>query len=76
MGIRQINEAISHMDTITQQNAAMVEELAAAAKSVQEQVEGVSNSMRLFRLAHGDRTLSQMDAVEMRKNQKLLLGAQ
>ena len=74
MGIRQINEAISHMDTITQQNAAMVEELAAAAKSVQEQVEGVSNSMRLFRLAHGDRTLSQMDAVQMRRSHKLQLA--
>ncbi|QTN30391.1 hypothetical protein HZ993_11735 [Rhodoferax sp. AJA081-3] len=53
MGIRQINEAISHMDTITQQNAAMVEQLAASAKAVQEQVEGVSNSMRLFRLVRG-----------------------
>ena len=74
MGIRQINEAISHMDTITQQNAAMVEELAASAKAVQEQVEGVSNSMRLFRLVRGERTLSQMDAVEMRKSQKLLLA--
>lgn len=74
MGIRQINEAISHMDTITQQNAAMVEELAASAKAVQEQVEGVSNSMRLFRLVRGERTLSQMDAVGMRTSHKLLLA--
>lgn len=74
MGIRQINEAVSHMDTITQQNAAMVEELAATAKSVQEQVEGVSNSMRLFRLARGDQTLSQMDAVQMRRSHKLELA--
>ena len=74
LGIRQINEAVSHMDTITQQNAAMVEELAATAKSVQEQVEGVSNSMRLFRLARGDRTLSQMDAVQMRRSHKLQIA--
>lgn len=69
-GISQINEAVTHMDSITQQNAAMVEELAAAAKSLQGQVEGVSSSMRLFRLARGEITLSQMDAVTLRKEQK------
>jgi aerotaxis receptor len=72
-GISQINEAVTHMDSITQQNAAMVEELAAAAKSLQGQVEGVSNSMRLFRLARGELTLSQMDAVSLRKDNKQAL---
>ncbi len=71
-GISQINEAIAHMDTITQQNAAMVEELAAAAKSLQGQVEEVSNSMRLFRLSRGELTLSQMDAVNLRREFKAL----
>jgi len=66
-GISQITEALAHLDTITQQNAAMVEELAAAARTVQSQVFGVSNSMRLFRLARGDVTLSQMDAVALRR---------
>lgn len=60
------------MDGITQQNAAMVEELAAAAKSLQGQVEEVSNSMRLFRLRRGELTLSQMDAVNMRREVKAL----
>ena len=68
IGITQINEAIAHMDTITQQNAAMVEELAASAKSLQSQVEGVSSSMRLFRLANGELTLSQIDAVQLRRD--------
>jgi aerotaxis receptor len=72
-GVAQVNEAVAHMDSITQQNAAMVEQLAAAAKSVQSQVEGVSNSMRLFRLTHGELTLSQVDAVEMRKEHKQLV---
>jgi len=67
LGISQINEAIVQMDSITQQNAAMVEELAATAKSLHYQVEGVSNSMKLFRLRHGDETLSQMDAVSLRR---------
>jgi aerotaxis receptor len=40
-GIAQINEAVSHMDSITQQNAAMVEQLAAAAQSLNSQVEAV-----------------------------------
>lgn len=73
-GIAQINEAITHMDTITQQNAAMVEELAAAAKSLEGQVEEVGNSMRLFRLVRGELTLSQIDAVNLRRETKLLLA--
>ena len=74
MGVSQINEAISHMDSITQQNAAMVEELAAAAKSLQHQVEEVGNSMRLFRLQGGELTLSQMDAVHLRREAKSLVA--
>jgi len=67
-GIAQINEAVSQMDSITQQNAAMVEELAAAASQLNQQVEEVDNSMRLFRLAKGDRTVAEADAVEMRRS--------
>ena len=70
LGISQINEAIVQMDSITQQNAAMVEELAATAKSLQYQVEGVSNSMKLFRLRDDDETLSQVDAVNLRRSEK------
>jgi aerotaxis receptor len=70
LGIGQINEAVAHMDSITQQNAAMVEELASAAQSLTTQVQGVSHSMRLFRLQPGERTLSEMDAVELRRQSK------
>jgi aerotaxis receptor len=73
LGISQINEAIVQMDAITQQNAAMVEELAATAKSLHFQVEGVSNSMKLFRLRRGDETMSQVDAVGLRRAGKTLL---
>jgi aerotaxis receptor len=73
LGISQINEAIVQMDSITQQNAAMVEELAATAKSLHYQVEGVSNSMKLFRLRSGDETLSQVDAVGLRRSGKPML---
>lgn len=66
-GISQVNEAVSHIDAMTQQNAAMVEQLAAAAQSLYGQVESVSNSMRLFRLETGETTLSQIDAVGLRR---------
>jgi aerotaxis receptor len=71
-GIAQINEAITQMDTITQQNAAMVEELAATAGSLSQQVQGVRNSMRMFRLKRGELTVSQIDAVGLRREHKAL----
>jgi methyl-accepting chemotaxis protein len=49
-GIDQINEAITHMDHSTQENAALVEEAAAAADSLQEQaarLEAVAGRFRL-----------------------------
>jgi aerotaxis receptor len=58
------------MDDITQQNAAMVEELAAASRSLDDQVDVVHNSIRVFRLFPGDKTLAEDDAVEARKRFK------
>lgn len=74
-GITQINEAVAHMDSMTQQNAAMVEELAAAAKSLTDQVQEAGNSMRLFRLTTGELTMSQLQAVDMRRSAKELMLA-
>lgn len=69
-GISQVNEAVTQMDTITQQNAAMVEELAATAGSLSSQVDSVSNAMRMFRLTRGELTLPQIDAVNPRRPNK------
>jgi aerotaxis receptor len=66
-GISQINEAVAHMDSITQQNAAMVEEIAAAAQSMRGQVAAVSDSMRMFRLTAGENLLAEVDAVTLRR---------
>jgi len=49
-GIGQINQAITQMDQVTQQNAALVEEAAAAAASLQEQAQGLSQVVSVFRL--------------------------
>jgi methyl-accepting chemotaxis protein len=50
MGISQINQAVSEMDTVTQQNAALVEEAAAAAQSLQEQSVHLAEVVSVFRL--------------------------
>jgi methyl-accepting chemotaxis protein len=52
-GIEQINEAIAQMDHVTQQNAALVEEAAAAASSLQDQAGGLSDVVSVFRVAGG-----------------------
>jgi methyl-accepting chemotaxis protein len=50
MGIEQINSAISQMDEVTQQNAALVEEAAAAAGSLQEQAATLSDVVSIFKV--------------------------
>lgn len=74
LGVSQINEAVTQMDTMTQQNAAMVEELAATAQSLSSQVQEVTSSMRLFRLSPGESTISQLDAVGLRRSNAPLLN--
>ncbi|MCP1573993.1 chemotaxis protein [Herbaspirillum rubrisubalbicans] len=53
-GIEQINQAIVQMDEVTQQNAALVEEAAAAAQSLQEQSSRLSETVGIFKLGSGD----------------------
>lgn len=50
-GIRQINEAVGMLDQGTQQNAAMVEESAAAAESLRRQAAEMQALVATFRLA-------------------------
>lgn len=73
-GTSQIAASLSDMDAITQHNAAMVEELAAASKSLDNQVDTVHNSIRVFRLFPGDKTLAEDDAVAMRTAAKVSDG--
>jgi len=49
-GIDQVNTAVVQMDQVTQQNAALVEEAAAAAGSLQEQVQNLAQAVSVFRL--------------------------
>jgi methyl-accepting chemotaxis protein len=49
-GIEQVNRAVTQMDEVTQKNAALVEEAAAAARAMQEQADQLHLQMRYFRL--------------------------
>ena len=51
-GLEQINIAVSQMDQVTQENAAMVEEAAAAAASMQNQVSILLQAVGMFKLTH------------------------
>jgi methyl-accepting chemotaxis protein len=50
VGIDQVNEAIAQMDQVTQQNAALVEQAAAAAGSLQEQAANLAAAAAGFKL--------------------------
>lgn len=52
-GIEQVNQAVTQMDETTQQNAALVEEAAAAAESMQDQTRALMQAVSVFRLANG-----------------------
>jgi methyl-accepting chemotaxis protein len=49
-GVAQVGEAITQMDQATQQNAAMVEEMAAAAGSMQHQASDLVGAVSVFKL--------------------------
>ena len=49
-GIDQVNQAVSQMDEVTQQNAALVEEAAAAAGALQSQAESLAEAVAVFRI--------------------------
>jgi len=52
-GIGQVHEAIAQMDQVTQQNAALVEEAAAAAHALQDQAADLEQVVRIFKLGSG-----------------------
>jgi methyl-accepting chemotaxis protein len=49
-GIEQVNKAVMDMEHMTQQNAALVEQSAAAAEALDEQAQALARSVEVFRL--------------------------
>ena len=52
IGVNQVGEAVSQMDTATQQNAALVEEIAAAAASLKTQSHELVEAVSVFNIGH------------------------
>jgi hypothetical protein len=52
-GVDQVNKALTQMDEVTQRNAALVEENAATAKTLEQQAKAMDERVSFFRLARG-----------------------
>lgn len=63
-GIEQVNRAVMQMDQLTQQNAALVEEVATASASMVEQAADLRRLMERYRLAEA--------APQMRRDQRVV----
>jgi len=50
-GIGEVNTAINQLDQMTQQNAALVEESAAAADSLRDQAQRLAEAVAIFKLS-------------------------
>ena len=72
LGVNQINQAVSDMDSLTQKNAALVEEIAASATTLRDKAGEVASSVSVFQLKGGARTAAAPapDAVALRKAMK------
>ena len=53
-GVSQVGEAVMHMDQVTQQNAALVEQMAAAASSLKSQAQDLVQVVSIFRVGDGN----------------------
>jgi len=53
-GVSQVGEAVTQMDLVTQQNAALVEEMAAAAGSLKSQAQELVQVVAVFKLSPND----------------------
>ncbi len=80
-GIAEVNRAVGQMDDMTQQNAALVEEAAAAAESLHEQTVNLARAVSVFKiegfetLADGDAPAEFQDPLERRAASSPMRGA-
>lgn len=63
LGVRQISDAVQHMDNITQENTSVVSQMDVAAKRMSVQASEARNNIRVFRLSGQDKTHAETDAV-------------
>ncbi|WP_310131540.1 methyl-accepting chemotaxis protein [Paraburkholderia terricola] len=66
-GISQVGRAVTQMDEVTQQNAALVEQAAAAAASLQDQARRLRDTVSAFRVNGADAAAERPAAVAARR---------
>ena len=69
LGVSQVGEAVTQMDQVTQQNAALVEEMAAAAGSLKSQAQDLVQTVAVFNLGAGNpigRSVQPVSAMQRR----------
>ncbi|HYR26401.1 MAG TPA: methyl-accepting chemotaxis protein [Aquabacterium sp.] len=62
-GIGQVNQAVGNLDQMTQQNAALVEESAAAASALSDQARKLAEVVAVFQVGHDARSVSSLSAL-------------
>jgi methyl-accepting chemotaxis protein len=72
-GIAQVTQAVSQMDGVTQQNAALVEQAAAAAESLEEQARALMRAVGQFKLDEGGRVTASFEAAREAANSEPVL---
>jgi methyl-accepting chemotaxis protein len=75
-GIADVNRAVGQMDSMTQQNAALVEQAAAAAESLHEQTVNLARAVAIFRIAPGDGDVEEAEEMEDAHDDALAVGFQ
>ena len=74
-GIEQVNRAVAEMDGVTQQNAALVEQAAAAAGSLQEQAARLADAVAVFKIHASDIIEAQPDPIQVQARSSMALQA-
>ena len=67
LGVAQVGEAVTLMDQTTQQNAALVEQMAAAASSLKSQAQDLVHVVAAFKLDQGSAVASQRGALALQR---------
>ncbi|MBJ7220393.1 MULTISPECIES: methyl-accepting chemotaxis protein [unclassified Brenneria] len=74
-GIDQVSQAITEMDSVTQQNSALVEESASAAVALEEQVRILNQAVAVFRLSEANTSMNKAPQAESRQKPALLAAS-
>ncbi|MEH6436960.1 methyl-accepting chemotaxis protein [Massilia sp. DD77] len=73
-GIADVNRAVGQMDGMTQQNAALVEQAAAAAESLHEQTVNLAKAVSIFRIAQDQGEVAAVEAAPVAEEDEAFQG--